>query len=96
MGKLTNVRDRKYSIGTSPGKCRKEWIQGMGRDAFHQKRIFSVPELVKNAFPELRENRFSCRSKGSTYPRNSGTCWERRVDDWDGRGLVKVEDLNST
>ena len=38
----------------------------MGRDAFHQKRIFSVPEMVNNAFPELRENRFSCRSKGST------------------------------
>ena len=94
MGKLTNVRDRKYSIGTSPEKCRKEWIQGMGRDAFHHKRIFSVPEMVKNAFPELRENRFSCRSKGSTQETQLPVESEG-VDDWDGQWLVKVEDLNS-
>ena len=90
MGKLTNVRDRKYSIGTSPRKCRKEWIQGMGRDAFHQKRIFSVPEMVKNAFPQLSENRFSCRSEGSAQETQLPVESEG-VDDQ----LVKVGDLNS-
>ena len=56
------------------------------RDVFHQKRKFSVPELA--------ENRFSHRREGSTQESQLPVGSEG-VDDWDGRGLVKAEDLNS-
>ena len=46
--------------------------------------------MVKNAFPQLSENRFSCRSEGSAQETQLPVESEE-VDDQ----LVKVEDLNS-